>query len=88
MLFEKVGLLVFVSGRRCFDRHMPRSGGKLVNKKKFHKKYDKACIFVLISHLVPLKGVIIQIQKDSQLRYHFNRSKPQTIHVNMIFNVT
>lgn len=32
MLFEKVGLLVFVSDRYCFDRHMPRSGGKLVNK--------------------------------------------------------
>lgn len=32
MLLEKVGLLVFVSNRYCFDRHMPRSGSKLVNK--------------------------------------------------------
>lgn len=46
MLFEKVGLLVFVSDRYCFDRHMPRSGGKLVNKEKLHKKHNKVCIFV------------------------------------------
>lgn len=32
MLLEKVGLLVFVSNRYCFDRHMPISGSKLVNK--------------------------------------------------------
>lgn len=61
MLFEKVGLLVFVSDRYCFDRHMPRSGGKLVNKEKFHKKHNKVCIFVLIIHLILLKRVIIQI---------------------------
>lgn len=75
MLFEKVGLLVFVSDRYCFDRHMPRSGGKLVNKEKFHKKYKKACMFVLIIHLILLKRVIIQMQKSSQLRYHFNKSR-------------
>lgn len=56
MLFEKVGLLVFVSDRYCFDRHMPRCGGKLVNKEKFHKKHNKVCIFVLIIHLILLKS--------------------------------
>lgn len=63
MLFEKMVLLVFVSNRYCFDRHMPRRGGKLVNKEKFHKKYNAVCIFVLIIHLIPLKGVVIQMQK-------------------------
>lgn len=51
-----MGLLVFVSDRYCFDRHMPGSGGKPVNKGKFHKKCNEVCIFVLIIHLIKKNG--------------------------------
>lgn len=46
MLFEKVGLLAFVSNRHCFDRHMPRSGGKLVNKENSIRNTIKSEICV------------------------------------------
>lgn len=74
MLLEKVGLLVFVSNRHCFDRHMPRSSGKLLNKEKFHKKYNELYICVNYSpNTFKKRGN--PDTKDSQLKYHFSRSK-------------
>lgn len=69
MLLEKVGLLVFVSNRYCFDRHMPGSGGKTVNKGKFRKKCNEVCIFGLIIHLI--KRMVIQRQKKFRTKISF-----------------
>ena len=33
---------------------------------------------MLIIHLIPFKRVAIQMQKDSQLKYNFNRLKKPT----------
>lgn len=67
MLFEKVDLLVFVSNRYCFDRHMPRSGGK----GKFPNKLNEGCIFVLVIPLIPLNRVVIKIRKRFTTKISF-----------------